>query len=57
MEYTIDGYNWNHISTDFNTLAEVKDFIKKKGIADFAKKIKLLTVLKEEIMEMKNESD
>ena len=52
LEYTIDSKTWNPISIDFKSLVEVQQFIKNAEIKDYAKKIKLLTVVKEEIIEV-----
>jgi len=50
VEYTIDGKVWNHVTTDFNTTKDANDWIVNAGIKDYARTIKIFTIVKEEIL-------
>ncbi len=52
IEYTIDGKFWNHISQDFPSLVDAYRYIAQAEIPKYAKQIKYLTVVKEDIIEV-----
>ena len=52
IEYTIDGKFWNHISQDFTSLVDAYKYITQAEITKYAKQIKVLTIVKEDIIEV-----
>ena len=52
IEYTIDGKFWNHISQDFTSLIDAYKYIAQAEIPKYAKQIKVLTIVKEDIIEV-----
>ncbi len=52
IEYTIDGKFWNHISQDFTSLIDAYKYIEQAEITKYAKQIKVLTIVKEDIIEV-----
>ncbi len=52
IEYTIDGKFWNHISQDFTSIITANQYVDQAEIKAYAKQIKYLTIIKEDIIEV-----